>query len=99
MRSLIGAQNPAQNVFSLRKCGWEIKTGFIRTIDRDGKKCRSGYYWLESSEKERAYEFLQKTERAAQTAQSANDNLEHDNSHKLNPSNNTKGGKNDNPLS
>ena len=94
LRSLIGALNPAQNALSLRKSGWNIQTDYIAVRDRDGKVCRPGYYWMETSERERAYEFLKVAERAGGAAPSACDDLKCDDS-QSSVSDNSKGGKND----
>lgn len=73
LRPLIGALNPAQNALKLRQQGWDIKMDRTSIRDRDGKLCSPGYYWFEISEKNRAQEYLRKTDKAAATAQSAND--------------------------
>lgn len=59
LRRPVGALNPAQIAFSLRKRGWDILTGFVNMLDRDGKACRPGYYQLEGKEKERARQYLE----------------------------------------
>jgi hypothetical protein len=73
LRELIGAQNPAQIKFSLKKQGWAIQVDFIETRDRDDKTCRSGCYWMDLAEKERATRFLEDAKQAAATARSAKD--------------------------
>lgn len=79
LRTLVGALNVAQVALTLRRKGWAIQTGYFDVIDRDGKKCRPGYYWLEDSEKEKAQEFLRKMDGAAATAPQT-DNSEHNDS-------------------
>jgi hypothetical protein len=60
LRKSVGALNPAQIAFCLRKQGWVINTDFITTRDRDGMICHPGYYWLDDKEKQRAEEELRK---------------------------------------
>jgi len=97
LRQIIGASNPAQNIFLLRKLGWNIRTGKINMTDRDGSKCHPGYYWLNDEEKFRAIDFLQKANEAATTAPKAKDTS---NCPGENPSSydNTGGEKNDHLL-
>jgi hypothetical protein len=71
LRPLIGALNPAQVAFTLRKKGWTIQTGFISMLDRDGSLCHPGYYWLDSKERERAREVLERASGAVAAAPSA----------------------------
>ncbi len=61
LRKSIGALNPAQITFSLRRQGWNIQTDFIAVQDRDGVICHPGYYWLDNKEKEKVRDFLKKT--------------------------------------
>ena len=75
LRSKIGSLNPAQNAFSLRKQGWDIRTGRISVRDRDGAVCHPGYYWLEPEEKKKALEYLKRTTGTADTAPAAEDNF------------------------
>lgn len=98
LRSLIGALNPAQNALSLRRGGWNIQTDYTTVRDRDGKVCRPGYYWLETSERERACQFLKKAERAGGAAPSAGDDIKLSDS-QSSESNDNKGGENDKPSS
>ncbi|NGX51768.1 MAG: hypothetical protein KR126chlam5_00051 [Candidatus Anoxychlamydiales bacterium] len=70
LRQHIGAQNPAQIKFQLKKKGFNIYTGFDDVHDRDGKSCKAGYYWLDDVEKQRIYEFLKKNDEAATTTSS-----------------------------
>ena len=97
LRSLIGSMNPAHNALCLRKMGWKIDTSYIAFHDRDGVPCRPGFYSMDISERERAREFLEKTDGAAVTAPSANEDSEHHDS-KSSVQNITEEEKNDNPL-
>lgn len=76
LRATIGALNPAQVKFSLMKKGWNIQTGRILVHDRDGKTCYPGFYYIESSERDKARLFLEKIGRAAGTALPADNNFE-----------------------
>lgn len=68
LRVRIGALNPAQITFSLRRKGWNIRTGFVQVQDRDGRLCNTGYYWMPGEEKAKAEEYLKKTNGAGATA-------------------------------
>jgi hypothetical protein len=70
LRQKVGALNPAQVKFSLKKKGWIIHTTFISMKDRDGNDCRPGYYWMDLQEKEKVRNFLEKVNGAAATAPS-----------------------------
>jgi len=46
LRTIVGMLNVPQLVSDLRSNGWEIKCRRISVLDRDGKKCRPGIYYL-----------------------------------------------------
>jgi hypothetical protein len=72
LRTIVGAQNPAQVAFNLRQKGWNIQTKFISMHDRDGCICHPGFYWLNEEEKERVRRFLEETSGADNAAPPAN---------------------------
>lgn len=53
MESLIGALNPCQVIFELRKQGFRdlIKTRRYSVLDRDGNRCLPGEYYISSENK------------------------------------------------
>jgi hypothetical protein len=55
MRDLVGALNLPEVKRSLKVLGWVIHCHRESFIDRDGKHCRPGYYWLDDEEKKRAH--------------------------------------------
>ena len=96
LRKCIGAQNPAQVAFSLRQQGWDISTGFITMLDRDGSICHPGYYWLSDVEREKAIKFLKEVSGAEETAPLTDDTLERLDP-QLSENNNSIGGEYDQP--
>lgn len=56
---LIGSLNPRQIILELRRLGLEIVTRRFRVIDRDGKACHPGEYYLTDSYKPLAKQALE----------------------------------------
>lgn len=53
-----GASNGPEVVAGLRKKGLNIICERVPSIDRDGKPCRPGRYYLSEADKEKAHELL-----------------------------------------
>lgn len=49
----IGASNSPDIVFRLRSSGWDLPCKRLKVIDRDGKKCRAGFYSLSDADRAR----------------------------------------------
>lgn len=74
LRTIVGAQNPAQVAFTVRRKGWNIQTKFISMQDRDVCICHPGFYWLNDDEKERVKQLLEETSGADNAAPPGNGN-------------------------
>ena len=96
LRELIGALNPAQLVFQLRKDGWAIQTGWLTVHDRDGELRHPGFYFLEPEERCRAIEFLERAGGAGVSAPQTSENTSNASEETFN-NDDSKGGENDQP--
>lgn len=76
---IIGAYNPCQIVFELRNQGFRdiIMTKRLSVIDRDGRRCRPGEYYIPQEMKSLVVEVLTKDSTPAPTkaCRSVNDTI------------------------
>lgn len=76
LREIIGANNVPDVVMELRRRGWVIPCARIDFIDRDGRNCRPGVYWLDDDWKRKAAIALQVCKEEWQAATRHSNKLE-----------------------